>query len=74
MAALDPLTLPVFAVRCPGCNKDFHKSLIDLVMESRTSCPSCGINIVLGDYYTKIDLEEFLVSHGYSRFHLGTVK
>jgi len=34
MPALDPLTLPVFPFRCPGCDKDFHKDFVDLVMES----------------------------------------
>ena len=74
MAIIDPLTLPVFPFRCPSCDKTFQKSLIDLVITSKTSCDFCGTDVVIADYYRKPEIEEFLVRQGYSGFQLGTVK
>ena len=74
MSALDPLTLPLFPFRCSGCDKDFFKTLVDLVMDNTVSCTFCGVHLVVSDYYRKPELEEFLIRHGYKGFHLGTVK
>ena len=76
MPVFDPLTLSVFGFLCPnpGCGKNFHKSLIDLVMEDTVSSDFCDSKVNVAEHYGKPELEEFLVKNGYRNCHLGKFK
>jgi len=68
---IDPLSLAVFKFSCPSCQKVFHKSLVELVMNDRVACSACSQTVKVADYYKKPDLERFLVDNGYENFILG---
>ena len=68
--AVDLLSLAVFPILCPGCQKNFHKSIIDLVASDTVACNSCGLSVKVADYYGMPDLKKFLEENGYQNFIL----
>jgi transcriptional regulator with XRE-family HTH domain len=64
------LLSPVFPLRCPECGKVGHKSFIELEMNDRLPCSSCGSVFNINDQYGNRELEMFLKAIGRSGYIL----
>lgn len=66
----DVLGKPIFPLRCPECGQVSHKSFIQLEMNDRLPCSSCGITFNINGQYGNGELKMFLEALGYSGFIL----
>lgn len=69
-AGLDPLICRSFALGCKRCGNVTHKSFVELEMQDKINCTSCGFLINIADYYPTSILKAFLESIGRAGFSI----
>lgn len=67
---IQALTVKMFAITCTKCGKVMHQSFIELETNDTIPCPSCGVDLVVSDYYGVPELETILKSLGGAGFSL----
>lgn len=62
MTENNQLAAKIFPLRCAECLEVSHKSFLQLEMEDRLPCDSCGISIKVANQYGNTELYAFLES------------
>ena len=65
---IDPLTVRIYIVDCPGCHGRPSFSFIEIVANTSLTCYLCSQIMNRADFYDKPTAEELLKRLGYSNY------